>query len=102
MNWSVSFGSWPSRPTTISRAIVALGGAGIMMKRHNARKGHAKSESTTTMTVVKSTKADDMRAKPAPGPMYAEAGAALASVKTNDSAVVSQNAVRVVMTLRSL
>jgi hypothetical protein len=63
----------------MSREIAAFGGVGSVIARHNARKGHATSVKNTARTVVTSTKADDIKAKPAPGPMYAEAGATPAS-----------------------
>ena len=69
MNWSVSFGSWPSSPTTINRLIEALGFFGSMISRHSARNGQARTVAKTASTVVTSTNAEDMSAKPAPGPM---------------------------------
>ena len=84
---------------TISRVMVALGGAGMVSTRHNARKGHARSENSTTTTVVSRTNADETRAKPAPGPMYADADSALANRQTSNNAVVSHLVVRQVMTV---
>ena len=61
-----------------------------MMSRHSARNGHARTVAKTASTVVTSTNADDIRAKPAPGPMYARAGAALARSSHSVSERVSQ------------
>jgi len=44
----------------------------------------------TMSTVVTSTNADDMSAKPAPGPMYARAGAALIKIRQTVHVSVSQ------------
>ena len=61
------------------------------MARHAARNGHASSVRSTTTIVLIRTNADDINAKPAPGPMYAEAGVALASSTITANAAVVGN-----------
>ena len=78
----------------MSREIAAFGRAGSVMARQTARNGHAASVSKTARSVVTSTKADDIRAKPAPGPMYAEAGAAPTSTTTSVEHAIRQHVTR--------
>ena len=77
MNRSVSIGSWPSRPTTISRVIDARGGFTPVIARQSILKGQMSSDAIAIRIVVKRTRNEESSAKPAPGPMYASAGAAL-------------------------
>jgi hypothetical protein len=50
------------------------------------RNGHVSSVSITITIVPSRTNADDTSAKPAPGPIYARAGAALASTRNTVNA----------------
>src|SRR5712692_189609 len=75
MNRSVSFGSWPSKPTTISRLTSARGGFWLRAIRHSVRKTHANIEAIAIKIVVNTTRNDERTANPAPGPMYASARA---------------------------
>ena len=87
---SVSFGSWPSSPTTISRLIDARRPLLAAQSRARAaRNGQISSEAMATTIVVKRTRNEDSSAKPAPGPMYASAGAGAPSTSA-DSASQSQ------------
>jgi hypothetical protein len=65
------------------------------MARQSARRAHASTESNTASTVVSSTKADDSQAKPAPAPIYADAGVAAArnTQKVSDAVRAKRNLV---------
>ena len=69
MNCSVSFGSWPSKPTMMSLLIRGFACVFLRRKRHTIRKGQMRSDAIAIRIVVNTTRNDDSSAKPAPGPM---------------------------------
>jgi hypothetical protein len=69
MNFSVSFGSCPSKPTMITRRIQGFARERWRKRRQAMRNGQMRRERRAMMMVVKTTRNDDRSANPAPGPM---------------------------------
>ena len=94
MKRSVSFGSWPSKPTTISRRIFGFGRWALRRKRTAALNGHNRSENNAISPVTKKTKKDVTNTNPAPGPTYAASGAGEAARRMSPSVPATSAAKR--------
>ena len=69
MKRSVSFGSWPSKPTMTTRRASGVPSRRRRSSRSTARNGQSSSERRAATKVTNATRNDDRSANPAPGPM---------------------------------